>query len=152
MSQKLVDMLGEHAVARVAAPNGSLHRLPGLVFRDRAFLDLDTPRDFIGKAALARIKAEGVGRRLVGIEISGAPIAQPFQSPWLVAVAGERVGEVTVALYSPRLQRNLGYAMVAVAHGELATRLDLTTPWGDAEAVVVPKPFDDEERRRRARH
>jgi len=41
MSQTLVDMLGEDAVARVAAPNGSLHRLPGLVFRDRAFLDLE---------------------------------------------------------------------------------------------------------------
>jgi len=59
--------------------------------------------------------------------------------------------EVTVALYSPRLRRNLGYAMLAVAYSELGTRLDLAAPWGEAEAVVVPKPFDDEEQRRRAR-
>jgi len=128
----------------------SLETNPFEVGLDR-LVDLDTPRDFVGKTALARIKAQGVRRRLVGIEISGPPIACPFESPWPVTVDGARVGEVTVALHSPRLRRNLGYAMVAVAHGELGTQLDVAAPWGAAEAVVVPKPFDEEERRRRAR-
>jgi aminomethyltransferase len=128
----------------------SLETNPFEVGLDR-LVDLDTPRDFVGKAALARIKAQGVRRRLVGIEISGPPIACPFESPWPVTADGARVGEVTVALHSPRLRRNLGYAMVAVVHGELGTRLNVAAPWGAAEAIVVPKPFDEEERRRRAR-
>jgi glycine cleavage system aminomethyltransferase T len=38
-------------------------------------VDLDMDTDFIGKAALKKIRAEGVKRKLVGVEIKGEPIA-----------------------------------------------------------------------------
>jgi glycine cleavage system aminomethyltransferase T len=104
-------------------------------------VDLDTPRAFIGKAALSRIRDEGVTRKLVGIEILGDPLPLPFEARWPVIAGGSHVGEVTVAVYSPRLRKNLGYAMVPIGHMALGTSLAIEAPWGTATAVVAEKPF-----------
>ena len=57
---------------------------------------------------------------------------------------GTPVGRVTSAIYSPRLEKNIGYAMVPVEHAKLGTRLSVCIPGvGDREAVVVRKPFVD---------
>jgi aminomethyltransferase len=48
---------------------------------------------------------------------------------------------VTVAVYSPRLRKNLGYAMVNISHAALRTGLDIEAPWGTATAIVAEKPF-----------
>jgi aminomethyltransferase len=104
-------------------------------------VDLDQEADFIGKAALRRSKAEGVTRRLVGIEISGEPLPTPFEYRWPVVAGGLAIGHVTVAVYSPRLERNIGYAMVTAACGTLGTALTIEAPWGKAAARVIEKPF-----------
>jgi glycine cleavage system aminomethyltransferase T len=56
---------------------------------------------------------------------------------------GERVGEVTSACFSPRLEKNIGYAMLPVRLTELGTQVEVDTPHGRAPATVVPKPFID---------
>ena len=56
---------------------------------------------------------------------------------------GEVVGYVTSAIYSPRLKKNIGYAMVPIEHAALGTELVVETPAGDAPATVVRKPFID---------
>jgi glycine cleavage system aminomethyltransferase T len=104
-------------------------------------VDLDTPADFIGKAALTRIRDEGVTRRLVGIQIAGEPLPLPFEARWPVTAGGASIGEVTVAVYSPRLRKNIGYAMVSISHAALGTALGIEAPWGTATAVVAEKPF-----------
>ncbi|MGH2620176.1 MAG: glycine cleavage T C-terminal barrel domain-containing protein [Anaerolineales bacterium] len=106
-------------------------------------VDLDQPTDFIGRAALERIRAEGVRRKLVGVEIAGDRI-EFNMTKWPVSAAGKVVGQVTSAINSPRLEKNIGYAMVAAEHGELGSRLSVTLPEGGVrDAVVVPKPFVD---------
>jgi glycine cleavage system aminomethyltransferase T len=105
------------------------------------FVDLDVPGDFIGKAALTRIRREGVTRSLVGLEIAGERLPVPFSDRWDVTAAGDAVGQVTVAVHSPRLERNIGYAMVGVDHAAPGTALEVRAPWGDASAVVVERPF-----------
>ena len=99
--------------------------------------------DYIGRDALRRIKAEGVTRRLVGVEIAGAPIEFNI-TKWPVHAAGGAVGHITSAIYSPRLKRNIGYALVSVRHAALGARLVVHVP-GDGEraATVVPMPFID---------
>ena len=69
------------------------------------------------------------------------PLPEPFQARWPVKVDAHSIGEVTVAVYSPRLEKNIGFAMVEVAHAALGTRLDVQAPWGVAAAVVAEKPF-----------
>jgi aminomethyltransferase len=55
-------------------------------------------------------------------------------------------GFVTSCLYSPRLQKNIGYAMVPVEYSAARTRLEIQAQDGDRSAVVVPMPFIDPKR------
>ena len=63
---------------------------------------LDAAHEFVGKEALRRIRAEGVRRRLVGVEIGGEKLEMNF-TKWPVHAGDGQVGEVTTALWSPRL-------------------------------------------------
>ncbi|MFB4203217.1 glycine cleavage T C-terminal barrel domain-containing protein [Arhodomonas sp. KWT2] len=111
-------------------------------------VDLRGDDDFIGRAALERIKAEGVSRKLVGVEIDGPNIGY-FTDGSMIDVfpvygnGGERIGKVTSATHSPRLEKNIGYAMVPTAYTELGTALRIEANTGMQDAVVVPKPFHD---------
>ena len=102
----------------------------------------DKEAQFIGKDALRRIKAKGVTRKLVGVEIHADPL-DLNETAWPVSVKGAIVGMVTSAVYSPRLKRNIGYAMVPVAHAAVGTELLVETPLGAAKATVVTMPFVD---------
>jgi glycine cleavage system aminomethyltransferase T len=106
-------------------------------------VDLDKQEDYQGKEALARIRTEGVRRRLVGVEIEGDRLAfNPAK--WPVRDGdGAEIGRVTSALYSPRMERNIGYAWVPVDRSQSGTELVVGTPGGDARATVVPIPFVD---------
>lgn len=104
-------------------------------------VDLDMEPEFIGKAALKRIKADGVGRQLVGLEISGKPLAAPNTRFWPVFRNKIKVGRVTSAVYSPRLDRNIGLAMVAADHVTMGSRLRVLDPSEGANATVAEIPF-----------
>jgi glycine cleavage system T protein len=109
-------------------------------------VDLEKKGDFIGQKALQRIKTEGVKRKLVGVEIDGASLDLNL-TRWPVSGDGKQVGHVTSAVYSPRLKKNIGYAMVPVECGELGTKLSVTVPdSGERNATVVKKPFLDPEK------
>lgn len=104
-------------------------------------LDLDSEREFIGKEALLRIREADITRRIVGVELHGEPLQQgTFNKRWPV-MAGEKVGEMLVALYSPRLGMNIGYAMVATEYSNLDTSLNVETPSGTLAARVMEMPF-----------
>ncbi|XKE46962.1 glycine cleavage system protein T [Halomonas organivorans] len=107
----------------------------------------DMEADFIGKAALKRIRETGVSRKQVGLRIEGAPLKGPNTSFWPLSHDGETVGKVTSAVYSPRLEQNIALAMVDVEQSRLGTELEVQTLSGPAKAVVVEKPFFDPKKR-----
>lgn len=104
-------------------------------------VDLHQPVDFIGKKSLARIHAEGVKRRIVAVELDGDPLVAPNEVPWPVHADNGMVGRITSCVYSPRLQKNIGLAMVGIEHTQPETRLSIESAYGDLGAVVVPMPF-----------
>lgn len=111
-------------------------------------VDLRGNDDFIGRAALERIKAEGVSRKLVGVEIDGPNVGYFTDGSMIdffpvYDTAGERIGKVTSATHSPRQERNIGYAMVPTSQAELGTPLRIEANTGMQDAVVVEKPFHD---------
>ena len=57
--------------------------------------------------------------------------------------AGEAVGKVTSAIYSPRLEQNIALAMVSVDSAGIGTEVEVSLPVGIAKATVVEKPFFD---------
>ncbi len=107
-------------------------------------VDLDAEIDFVGRAALARIRAEGVRRTQVGLVIDGAPLRGPNTVFWTIARDGTPVGKVTSAVYSPRLEQNIALAMVGVGHAEPGHRVEVIDERGVvAGATVVERPFYD---------
>jgi aminomethyltransferase len=107
------------------------------------FVDLDHDADFIGKTALREIKASGVTRRMVGVEIDGDPLPANERHWPVVDGEGLRIGRVTSYVYSPRLERNIGLALIQVDRGRIGARLRLDAPWGTRSATVVETPFYD---------
>ncbi|HEU4798120.1 MAG TPA: glycine cleavage T C-terminal barrel domain-containing protein [bacterium] len=105
-------------------------------------VQLDKDVEFIGRDALRRIKSDGVRQKLVGVEIQAEPL-DLNETFWPVWNAGGRIGRVTSAVYSPRLERNIGYAMVPVDHSNAGNALWVDTPLGRAKASVVAMPFVD---------
>ncbi|MBA2426929.1 MAG: glycine cleavage system protein T [Actinobacteria bacterium] len=107
-------------------------------------VNLDQEADFIGKEALKRIAAEGVSRKVVGIELEGDPIIGYIEDYLAVMDdADDLIGQVSSVFYSPRLERNIGYALVPSAYAELGSKLKVRSAKGDYTALVVEKPFID---------
>jgi aminomethyltransferase len=106
-------------------------------------VELDAPAPFIGRNALEQIRREGVSRKLVGIELGGDPMAAELSEFWPVLREGQRVGHVTDAVHSPRLERNIGYAWVPVHLAPVGTELIAVSPRGELPARVASLPFID---------
>lgn len=106
-------------------------------------VDFDQDDAFIGRHALEEIAANGPDRLLAGIEIEGPPLDLNM-TRWPVSISEAADGHVTSAVYSPRLEKNIGYAMVSADNAALGTELKVHVTDGDERgATVVPKPFID---------
>jgi glycine cleavage system aminomethyltransferase T len=109
-------------------------------------VELEQDGDFIGRDALRRIAHEGVDRKLVGIDIEGAPMTDEgaLNDLWPVhEPGGGPIGRVTAGAWSPRLERNIGYAWVPVSHMGIGTGLELRAEEGARAATVAALPFVD---------
>ena len=106
------------------------------------FVDLDQEVDFIGKEALKKIKASGIKRKLVGLEIHSEPLSQQAQ-PWLIECNGRPVGAITSAVYSPDLDKNIAFTLVAVECADLGTQLVVDMGQKKVGATITPLPFID---------
>lgn len=128
-------MLSYHADA-------TIHTNPYELGLDR-LVDLDMEAEFIGKAALRRIRDEGVKQVQVGLIIEADPLKGPNTTFWPIKRDDNSVGKVTSAVYSPRLERNIALAMVAVEHAQIGLQLEVVLPSGPAKATLVERPFFD---------
>ena len=106
-------------------------------------VDLDMEADFVSKAALNRIKEQGVKQQLVGIQFDGPPIAGSNDENWEISRDGSAIGYVTSAVYSPRLEKNIALAMLGVEHAVVGVQAKLNLPSGSRNCEVVPIPFHD---------
>ena len=106
-------------------------------------VELDAPDTFIGRKALERIMAEGVKRKLVGVELSGDALSAELVEYWPVFDGDRQVGHTTDAIHSPRLERNIGYAWVPIEMSKPGTEVTARSPHGDLRARVASLPFLD---------
>jgi aminomethyltransferase len=94
--------------------------------------------DFTGRAALEKVAAEGVTRRLVGLVLRGRGIAR---HGYPVLDADGPTGVVTSGTMSPTLGEPIAMAYVATAHTAPGTMLDVEIRGARVAAEVVPLPF-----------
>jgi aminomethyltransferase len=106
-------------------------------------VDLDKEHDFVGRDALRRIAAQGVTRKLVGVEIPGEALPFELAEAWPVRGGDGQIGRVTDAIWSPRMQTNIGYAWVPVELAEPGREIQIETPGGPASGRVASLPFLD---------
>jgi len=99
---------------------------------------LDTKGDFIGRAVLAQQKAEGVKRRLVGLQTSGRNIAR---HGYKVLSAGEIVGEVTSGTLSLTLGYPVALAYVPSHLASIGQQLEVEIRGKAYPGFVVKRPF-----------
>jgi aminomethyltransferase len=99
---------------------------------------LDKP-DFVGKAALLRIKEQGTARKLVGFEMTGRGAARHGYP--LKAKDGTEVGVCTSGGPSPTLGTSIGLGYLPAAMAEVGTDFVADCRGRDVAAKVVRTPF-----------
>lgn len=107
------------------------------------FVSLDSDVEFIGKEALMHIKKTGVTKHFIGMEIDGGPLVGSNDTRWPLLSAGESIGYVTSAIYSPRLDKNIALAMVDFDRAKVGSQCEVEFAEQTRNCVVVPKPFFD---------
>ena len=104
-------------------------------------VNLDSNIDFVGKKALKKIKAEGIKRKQIGLEIKCKALKGPNTTFWILLSDGKKIGKVTSAIYSPRLKKNIALAMVNIEYSKINTELEIQINDEKFKCVVVEKPF-----------
>lgn len=99
---------------------------------------LDRKGDFIGRNILTQQKADGVQRKLVGIQMEGRYIAR---HGYPVVVNGKKVGEVTSGTMSPTLGKAIALAYVPTPLSKVGQSLEIEIRGKTYPATVVKKPF-----------
>jgi len=99
---------------------------------------LDKPA-FVGREAIARVKAQGPSRKLVGFEMLGRGIARHGYP--LLDSNGSKVGVCTSGSPSPTLGKNIGLGYVPSVLAAVGTTIAVDCRGKAIEAVVVSTPF-----------
>ena len=106
-------------------------------------VSLDKPANYIGKRALQRIADTGVSRKITGAFMSGDVFEKTNEHRWRVTKDGVKVGEVTSAVYSPRLKRNIGFVLADIDVIRNRNGLEVDTPEGIRDLEITDIPFID---------
>ena len=156
---------GEEFAIRPIAPNEA-RRVEAGIFNYGSDMTLaDTPfhvmglerlveeqeQEYIGKAALERIRTAGVDRKLVGIEFQSREPLEGISRQWPAHHGGRQVGKVTDAVWSPGLERNIGYVWAPIELSVPGTRIDVESEWGTMSGTTAAIPFVDPRKERPAK-
>ena len=106
-------------------------------------VNLDGDIDFIGKDALKKIKKNGIKRKQVGLELQCEPLKGPNTNFWPITINEKKIGKVTSAVYSPRLQKNIALAIIEVGQSEIGNNLIVNIDDTKVSSKVIEKPFYD---------
>ena len=95
--------------------------------------------DFIGRAALEKVRSEGLSRVLVGLEMIERGIGRDGYP--VLDDSGRRIGEITSGSPAPFLKKNIALAYVPPQFSALETVVNVEVRGQKVKAKVVPTPF-----------
>ena len=105
------------------------------------FCNLDRAPDCVGLKALLAISNEGVGREMRGVRFDGDR-APTCADPWPVTIDGKKIGQITSAIWSPRLECNIGLSLIDKPHWNPGTELVVSCSDGsNRSGLVSALPF-----------
>jgi len=94
--------------------------------------------EFLGRAAIERVRAAGPARRLVGLEMTERAVAR---HGYPIVKDGTTTGIVTSGSYGPSVDRYIAMAYVARAHAAVGTDVGVEIRGQVKSARVVKTPF-----------
>jgi aminomethyltransferase len=94
--------------------------------------------EFVGRAALDRVREKGPARRLAGFEVEGPRVPRHGME---AVVSGQTAGTVTSGGFSPSLGRGIGMAYLPPAAAAEGASFEVRAGSASLPARVVPKPF-----------
>ena len=105
-------------------------------------VDVDQDIDFIGKEALKKIKENGTTSKLIGVEMDGDPIDKVPEHFWTVLnLEGKKIGRLSRCIYSPRLKKNIGLAIVDTLASEEGSKVIIESTEQKYNAVICKLPW-----------
>ena len=96
--------------------------------------------EFIGRDALIKQKAEGVGRKVVGIELADRAIPR---HGYAVLKDGEKIGEVTTGYHTISTDKSVCMALIDSRYAKLGTEVEIQIRKKTFTGTVVKKRFYD---------
>ena len=103
------------------------------------FVKLDK-EEFIGKDALAKQKAEGAPKKLMGIELADKAIPR---HGYAVLKDGQPIGEVTTGYHTISTDKSVCMALIDAAHAALGTEVEIQIRKKTFPGTVCKKKFYD---------
>ena len=105
------------------------------------YIDLDVDDDVVGIHALRRIAKEGPKRHQLGLVLEGDK-PDPLHFHWEdIYVEGQKVGHMTNCTWSPRMKRNIGFALISRTQSLGDTVMLHRSGGRQVKAELVPLPF-----------
>ncbi len=94
--------------------------------------------DFVGKEAIAKVKAEGPKRKNVAFELKekGFP-----RQHYPIVIDGKKVGEVTSGTFSPMLEKGIGTGYVPSECSKIGEEIGIDIRGKVTPAKIVKPPF-----------
>ena len=104
------------------------------------YCHLDSNIEFIGRAALETIRADGISRKIRGVIFAENP-GIACQQAWPIFNEGDQIGALSSMAYSPRFEAALGFAMIDKACWPTGTKVKIETPNGTYAGKIAELPF-----------
>ncbi len=101
---------------------------------------LDRSDDFVGKAALTQLLAQGIKRRCVGV-VFDDPLLSSMEDSWPVLASGGDDGVVTSVAWSPHFEKSIGLAIIPEDVVSTGCGVRVATPEGEVRASISLLPF-----------
>ncbi|MFT4729200.1 MAG: dimethylsulfoniopropionate demethylase [Granulosicoccus sp.] len=96
----------------------------------------DPSLEYIGKEALLRIHNEGPQRQIRAVVFDGDKCS-PCANVWPLLEDSQQVGQITTAIWSPRLNTNVSLAMVEKSHWDCQTKVQVQCDDGELRNGIV---------------
>jgi len=106
-------------------------------------VDLDKDDDFIGKLALTNLKKNGAKNKQIGLVIECDPLQNPNNEFWDIINNNKKIGKVTSAVYSPRLEKNIALAIIESKYAKVGSRFKIGINDAFINCEQVSLPFYD---------
>lgn len=95
--------------------------------------------DFIGRDALLEQRERGLGKKLIGFELTERGV--PREGYLVANTDGEIIGQVVTGMYAPTIDKYAGHAFVPPEYAKVGTEIAIMIRNKPKSAQVIKRPF-----------